>query len=186
MESEFGHDPAGNQAHPEVTEAEREGFLRYVRDHPEASIREAAEAVGRKRWEFRALLAEEEFEAAYVEARGRDPEAIRAEIRRRAIDGVEEPVFHGGVIVGQVRRYSDSLLAKMAEAHLPEFKRQQLPDAGADGALVAVERRIVVGIGDVVGLAAELGIRLPQRVDRGAPGGELPPAPPVLPDPSGD
>lgn len=177
---------AGNQDHPDVTEEERAAFLEYVEKHPSSSIREAAEHVGRRRWEFRALLGEEEFEAAYLEARGRDPEAIRAEIRRRAIDGVEEPVYYQGDVVGQVTRYSDSLLAKLAEAHLPEFQKNTLPDPGTDGALIAVERRVIVGIGDVVGLAAELGISLERRVDREPARGELPPAPPVLPDPPSD
>lgn len=179
-------DIAGEQDHPEVSAQEREEFLAYITAKPNVSIREAAEHVGRKRWEFRALLGEEEFEAQYLEARGRDPEAIRAEIRRRAIDGVEEDVYYQGDVVGQVRRYSDSLLAKLAEAHLPEYQRNQLPDAGTEGALIAVERRVIVGISDVVELAAQLGIGLPERVDRGTARGELPPAPTVLPDPSGD
>jgi hypothetical protein len=171
---------------PVIPESKRQEFLAYIRRHPSCSIREAAEMVGRRRWEFRALLGEEEFEAAYTEARGRDPEAIRAELRRRAIEGIDEPVFYQGQEVSTQKRYSDSLLGKMADAYLPEFQRGGMPDPGAEGAMIAVERRVIVGIRDVVGLARELGIGLEGRLDRGAPGGELPAASAVLPDPGGD
>jgi hypothetical protein len=42
------------------------------------------------------------------------------EARRRAIDGVEEPVFHRGKVVGHVNKFSDSLLTKLLEASDPE------------------------------------------------------------------
>lgn len=43
---------------------------------------------------------------AQEEARDR----LVAEVRRRAVDGVEEPVFYQGVEVSRVRKYSDLLL----------------------------------------------------------------------------
>jgi hypothetical protein len=171
---------------PEISDEERAYFLAYVAEHPSCSIREAAEMAGRRRWEFRALLGEEEFEAAYLEARGRDPEQIRAELRRRAIEGIDEPVFYQGEEVTTVKKYSDSLLGKMADAYLPEFSRQGSGDGNMDGAMIAVERRVVVGIRDVVGLARELGVSLDGELDRGSPRGELPAASPLLPDPAGD
>ncbi len=47
---------------------------------------------------------------------------IHMEIKRRAIDGVERPVFHRGKEVGSVREYSDRLLLELAKAHIPEYR----------------------------------------------------------------
>lgn len=46
-------------------------------------------------------------------------ETIEEEIRRRAIDGVDEPVYQGGKLVGHVKRYSENLLLALARAHMP-------------------------------------------------------------------
>ena len=51
-------------------------------------------------------------------------DVVRREVRRRAIDGWDEPVYQRGVEVGTVRRYSDGLLVKLAQSLLPEFKEQ--------------------------------------------------------------
>ncbi len=49
-------------------------------------------------------------------------EIIEVEIRRRAITGVEEPVFYQGVATGgSITKFSDSLLVFMGKAKLPEY-----------------------------------------------------------------
>lgn len=45
---------------------------------------------------------------------------IEAEMRRRGIEGVDEPVFQKGEQVGIVRRYSDVVLIKLAQGRFPE------------------------------------------------------------------
>ena len=45
---------------------------------------------------------------------------IEAEMRRRGIEGVDEPVFQKGEQVGVVRRYSDVVLIKLAQGRFPE------------------------------------------------------------------
>ncbi len=54
---------------------------------------------------------------------------IRAELFRRAVQGVEEPVVSAGKLVRNidgtpltVRKYSDALMAALAKARLAEFK----------------------------------------------------------------
>jgi hypothetical protein len=47
---------------------------------------------------------------------------IQDEIRRRAIDGVDKPVYQQGKCVGYVREYSDSLLLALAKSRMPEFR----------------------------------------------------------------
>ena len=50
------------------------------------------------------------FKAAWDEAWTMGADALEDEAMRRAIDGVEKPVFRGGEVVGHVRDYSDSML----------------------------------------------------------------------------
>lgn len=45
---------------------------------------------------------------------------LAAEAHRRAVEGVEKPVFHKGVEVGSVREYSDTLLMFLLKKWHPE------------------------------------------------------------------
>ena len=49
-------------------------------------------------------------------------DAVEAEIRRRGVEGWDEPVFQGGKRVGVIRRYSDRMLEILAKAHRPKFR----------------------------------------------------------------
>ena len=49
---------------------------------------------------------------------------IHAEIRRRAIEGVDRPIYQGGELVGTEKVYSDRLLEILARAHLPEYREK--------------------------------------------------------------
>ncbi len=51
----------------------------------------------------------------------------------RAVDGIDEPVFHNGMIVGHKRRYSDALMAKLLEGNYPTKYRQRTELTGKDG-----------------------------------------------------
>jgi len=50
-------------------------------------------------------------------------EWMEEEARRRAADGVLQPVFQGGKRVGSIRKYSDTLLIFLLKAHKPEKYR---------------------------------------------------------------
>lgn len=65
----------------------------------------------RRRWE--------EADEAYADA-------LEAEAYRRAVKGVEEPVFYQGEVCGKIRRYSDSLLAQQLKARRPERYRERV------------------------------------------------------------
>jgi hypothetical protein len=87
----------------------RTAFLTAVRAAPETPIRELIEPLGYHKRDVTALAeADGEFEDAYVEARGYDPDAIRTELRRRAFDGG-----------------SDRLLEFVARMRLPEGRELQ-------------------------------------------------------------
>lgn len=51
-------------------------------------------------------------------------DALEDEARRRAYDGVEEPVFHKGEKVGTVRKYSDVLLIFLLKGIRPQKFRE--------------------------------------------------------------
>lgn len=66
-------------------------------------------------------------EAARVGTQGLYTAAVQ-----RGVVGVEEDVYYKGVVVGQKVNYSDSLLGKLMEAKLPEFRK------GADASAPSV------------------------------------------------
>jgi len=71
---------------------------------------------------------DQEFSFQYHQARADADDVIRAEMKRRAIDGVDEFVTSMGKIVYHndepltVPKYSDSLLALLAKSRMPEFR----------------------------------------------------------------
>lgn len=116
----------------EITRGQRDKTLRLIRKNGSriGDIRALRRAgVLGTRGQLRQLLnTDDELREEIARARGRDPEVIRDEIRRRAIEGVEEPVFGslgngmGSGEIGTKRVYSDRLLEMMAKAHLPEYQ----------------------------------------------------------------
>lgn len=60
------------------------------------------------------------FAAEWAAAYTIGADNLEAEAQRRAVKGVEEPVFHSGKVVGSVMRYSDTLLIFMMKARDPE------------------------------------------------------------------
>ncbi len=51
-------------------------------------------------------------------------ESLEDEARRRAVDGVEKPVFQQGRHVGNITEYSDTLLIFLAKGAMPEKYRE--------------------------------------------------------------
>jgi hypothetical protein len=70
----------------------------------------------------------ERFKQAEVEA----VDVCETEARRRAIIGVEEPVFYQGRIVGSVRKHSDTLLMFILNGRRSEVFRQRFEHTGKD------------------------------------------------------
>jgi len=93
---------------------------------------------------FRDLIRRDrEFAAAVEEAMFEARGVIEAEIHRRAVEGVERPVYDKqGKPIGVVREYSDRLLELKARATLPEYNRAlSIPSVN-----VAVQNNTTVGI----------------------------------------
>jgi len=62
------------------------------------------------------------FAEAWEEAEQRGVDALVEEARRRAYDGVNEPVFYKGEEVGLICKYSDTLLMFLIKAKRPEYR----------------------------------------------------------------
>lgn len=97
-----------------------------------------------------------EFAAAWNEALEIATDALEAEARRRAMQGVAEPLVSQGRIIKDdegkpmfVQRYSDSLMQLLLRAHRPEKfrERTETKHVGPDGGAVQIEavRERIVG-----------------------------------------
>lgn len=73
------------------------------------------------------------FREAYVRAMEMAAELQEDEMLRRAAEGVVEPVFQGGRMVGSIRRFSDTLLIFGLKGSMPEkySERQKVEHSGA-------------------------------------------------------
>ena len=87
------------------------------------TISKAAIAAGvSRKTVYNWLKNSDDFRDRFEEVEEDVRDAIREEIQRRAIEGVDEPVYQKGMLVGHVRKYSDALLIKLAQARLPEYR----------------------------------------------------------------
>jgi len=75
---------------------------------------------------YEARQQDEEFALAWADIEERVTEQMEAELKRRAVDGVEKPVFQGGRHVGSVQEYSDTLLIFALKARRPEKYRENV------------------------------------------------------------
>lgn len=64
---------------------------------------------------------------------------LEAEARRRALEGTEEPVYQGGLLVGTKRVYSDSLMALLLKGRRKKVFADRTELTGADGGPARLE-----------------------------------------------
>ena len=77
-----------------------------------------------------------EYAAQFASAREEAVDVLEHEALRRAVQGVEEPVFYQGEVCGHVRKHSDTLLIFLLKGNRPEKFRERYEHAhtGKDGA----------------------------------------------------
>jgi hypothetical protein len=88
-------------------------------------------------------------------------DAIRDEVRRRAIEGWDESVYQRGQLVGHVRKFSDALLMMEAKRRDPSYRENpHVEVTGGDGGPVELTAAGYEPptLGDMVRLAGELGV----------------------------
>lgn len=126
-------------ATPPIQQAKRAAFLEQLAQL--GNITAAAEAVGIDRvTAYRWRDADPEFAEAWADALEQAADRIELEARRRAVEGVDEPVFYQGTQCGTVRKYSDSLMGLLLRAHKPEkyADRNKTELTGANGGPVVL------------------------------------------------
>lgn len=95
-------------------------------------IVDAARATGinRKhhyRWMKASTKAAKLYQRHFHDLHGELCGSMEDEAWRRAVDGVDKPVFYKGEICGYVREFSDRLLLAMMRANIPKYvERQQV------------------------------------------------------------
>ena len=67
-----------------------------------------------------------EFAEAFRIAEEKAADRLEQEARRRAIEGVSEPVYHKGEVVGTIQKYSDTLLIFLLKGARPEKYRERV------------------------------------------------------------
>ena len=115
------------------------------------SVTSAATAAGFSRQRFYELReSDEAFASAWQEAFEAGTDVLRDEVRRRAVDGVDEPVFRASGLVGHVRRFSDVLLIFELKRRDPSYRdgaRVEL--TGAGGGPIELSHRDGLTLADV-------------------------------------
>lgn len=69
----------------------------------------------------------------FEEAKARAIDKLEREATRRAVEGVDEPVFWQGMQVSTVRKYSDTLLIFLLKGAKPEKYRERYEHSGPNG-----------------------------------------------------
>ncbi len=69
---------------------------------------------------------------------------LEGEARRRAVDGVEKPIYYKGEMIDTVREYSDGLLTLLLKAHKPERfrERKAIEHSGPEGGPIRTAREM--------------------------------------------
>lgn len=107
-------------------------------------LSDAAAAAGVNRTTvFRRRQDDPEFAKQVEEAIDMAADKLEAEARRRALEGVEEPVYQGGQMVGTRTVYSDSLLALLLKGRRKKVFAERIEQTGADGGPVKTQQVVI-------------------------------------------
>ena len=111
----------------------RKQFLAALAETANVTASAASIHISRRRM-YELRDEDDKLAAEWDDAIEQATDSLEAEARRRAKDGVLEPVFYQGKKVASVARYSDHLLEQLLKAHRPEKFRERY-DVNVKGAL---------------------------------------------------
>ena len=116
-----------------ATLKKRAAFLEHLAKHGNISAAARSVGVDRRFW-YRVKETDQEFAGAWDDAVEQAVDLMLEEARRRALKGIEEPVFYQGNVCGHIQRYSDVLLMFLVKAHRPEYATERRKvDMNTDG-----------------------------------------------------
>jgi hypothetical protein len=126
------------------TRARKTAFLEAMTQL--GNITAAARAVGIHRnthylWIDEANDSDGKYAKAFESAKEEYADSLRAEARRRAVEGVLEDVWYQGQVVGQRRVFSDRIFELELKAHCPEYRdKHEIAGDGGGPVRIAVVR----------------------------------------------
>lgn len=121
-------------AFPEIAEPKKRAYLvGYARSGRLADGAAAAGVDLRTGYNWRHDQSDPAFQEGMRIARGLAGDRLEAEVIRRAVEGVEKPVYQQGRLVGTVREFSDLLLIFATKGALPEKYRERFEHSGPGG-----------------------------------------------------
>lgn len=82
---------------------------------------------------------DETFKPLFEESKLDASDSLEHEARRRALVGVERPVYQGGKQVGKIREFSDTLLIFLLKGAKPDKYRERFEHTGKDGGPIQTE-----------------------------------------------
>lgn len=124
-----------------VTVEEKERFLAALVLTP--NVAHAAQAAGfARQTAYKIRKHDPDFAAEWDNVYETHLDAYEDEVRRRAFEGWDEPVYQGGEEVGVVRRWSDKLAMFYLQAKRAEFRPHRHLDVQVS------ERRLVITAGE--------------------------------------
>lgn len=119
----------------------QEGFLTHLRETGNVSAAARAAGTCRSRcYEWRRR--DRGFAAAWADALEEAADRLEMEAFRRAVTGVGEDRFFQGSVVGEVTRYSDSLLMFLLRARRPATYGLRLAEDNKDSGPESDERYV--------------------------------------------
>jgi hypothetical protein len=132
----------GSQAARAATKhASQDRFLAAYAEH--CTVVHACRATGiGRRTHYGWLESDPAYAARFADVKDDAVESLEAEARRRAAEGVLEPVYQGGKKVGSIRKYSDTLLIFLLKGAKPDVYRDRVEHTGKNGGPIETTARI--------------------------------------------
>jgi len=104
------------------------------------SVRDAAKKAGvARRTPYGWRLSDATFAARWLAVLAPIGDPLEAEAQRRAVEGVEKPIYRGSTLVGHMRDYSDSMLMFLLKAKYPEKYDRRGEGAKAEDPAIDIE-----------------------------------------------
>lgn len=104
----------------------RSTFLKHLAEN--GVVGYAVKAAGVSRWAaYERRQRDAEFAKQWEQALESATDRLEQEAVRRAVDGVDEPVFYLGEECGKIRKYSDTLLIFLLKANRDKFRQANMP-----------------------------------------------------------